>query len=319
MSAPAPELTVVLPGELPEMIAKTLEHLRAQSARDRMEVVVVTPSAARLGLDPAAFDDLNLRIVEVGSIDRLSVALSRGVREARAPIVAMTEGHSYPDPGWAEAHLRAHRGEWAAVGSAMGNANPDSLIGWADLLIAFSRWVEPDGPAEMDALPGHNTSYKRDALLEYGDELEGLLETEILLHWRLAANGHKLYLEPDAKTMHLNVSEPWSWTKLRFIGGRVFAADRAEGWSPLRRLTYVLGGPLIPFVRLWRMGPDLRRVAPRSKLVPQIFPVLFAGLAVEAFGEVVGYAIGVTSETRKPIDVELNRDRHVRGLSRREA
>lgn len=319
MSGVLPELTVVLPGELPEMISKTLQHLRVQSARDRIEVLVVTPSIADLRLDQAAFDGLDARIVEVGPIDRLSLALARGVREARAPIVAMTEGHSYPEPEWAESHIRAHRNSWVAVGSAMGNANPDSLIGWADLLIAFSRWVEPEGPAEMDALPGHNTSYKRDALLEYGDELEGLLETEILLHWSLGAKGHRLYLEPAAKTMHLNVSEPWSWTKLRFIGGRVFAADRAGGWRPLRRLTYVVGAPLIPFVRLWRMMPDLRRVAPRSSLMPRVLPALVAGLAVEALGEMVGYAIGVTSATRKPIDVELNRDRHVRGLSRREA
>lgn len=319
MSAGRPELTVVLPGELPEMIGKTLQHLRAQSARDRIEVLVVTPSAAGLGLDQAAFDGLDARIVEVGPIDRLSVALARGVHEARAPVVAMTEGHSYPEPGWAEAHIRAHRDSWAAVGSSMGNANPDSLIGWADLLIAFSRWVDPDRPAEMDALPGHNTSYKRDVLLEHGEDLERLLETEILLHWSLSAKGHKLYLEPAAKTMHLNVSAPWSWTKLRFIGGRVFAADRANGWTPLRRLTYVVGAPLIPFVRLWRMAPDLRRVARRERLIPRVLPALVAGLAIEAFGEMVGYGVGVTTATRKPIDVELNRDRHVRGFSRQEA
>ena len=50
----SPALSVVLAGPGPyETICKTVQHLRAQTARDRMELVIVTPSAQRLHFDPA--------------------------------------------------------------------------------------------------------------------------------------------------------------------------------------------------------------------------------------------------------------------------
>ena len=47
---------------------------------------------------------------------------------------------------------------------------------------------------EVDYLPGHNSSYKRDVLLGYGDRLESMMESETVLHWDLRAKGHRLYL-----------------------------------------------------------------------------------------------------------------------------
>ncbi len=311
-----PELTVILPAKSARTIETTLEHLRAQTALPRLELVVVTESKERLGLEAGALEGFPAaRVVEVGAFDRLSQAVVAGVRAAAAPVVVLAEDHSYPEPGWAEALLEAHQGPWAAVGPGMVCANQDSLLGWADLLMGFGAWVERDEAREMDGLPGHNSSYKRDVLLAYGSELEALFEIEHLLHDDLRARGHRLYFEPAARTRHLNVSRASSWLSNRFFGGWVFAVLRSRRWPPWRRLVYVLGSPLLPPLRLWRIAPDLRRLGKRHPLVPRVLPALVLGVVVESAGEALGYAFGSRVRVTKPLDVEIDRLRHVRGAS----
>lgn len=304
-----PALTVVVPGERWETVRTTLTHLEAQTARDRIEVLVLAPSVEALGSDGDPLFDA-ARVVEIGEIHSIGQVVLAGVRHSTAPLVAVAEQHSYPEPQWAEALIRAHE-TWDAVGYGMTAANPESLIGWADMLIAFGPWVEPERPTECEALPSHNTSYRKDMLLELGDGLETLLETERLLHWELRARGYRLFLEPAARTHHLNVSRVRSWLRVRLLSARVFAGDRARSWSTPRRLVYALGSPLIPLVRLARMRADLRRVSAHHKLVPRVIPAVLGGLMVEAAGEFLGYARGLRG-VAKPIDVELDRARHVR-------
>ena len=43
-------------------------------------------------------------------------------------VVAFGEEHCFPEPGWAQALIDAHREDYAAVGPAMHNANPDTIV-----------------------------------------------------------------------------------------------------------------------------------------------------------------------------------------------
>ncbi len=53
-----PEMSVVLvtPGSY-ETLGKTIQSLRAQTVRQRLEIVIVAPSADELGLDPSELKD----------------------------------------------------------------------------------------------------------------------------------------------------------------------------------------------------------------------------------------------------------------------
>jgi hypothetical protein len=230
-----------------------------------------------------------------------------GVREATAPIVAFAEDHSFPEPGWAEALIRAHDDGWCAVGPDVVNANPDRMVGWADVLLG-QRKIDPERAQVVEDLPGRNSSYKRDLLLGYGPELEQLLEMETLLHWDLRAKGNELYLEPAARTSHVNHDHLPGFVREHFYVGRLFAGQRARSWSRGRRLAYAGGAPLIPFVRLWRIAPEVRRYARKYRLVPGVLPPLLLGLVVGATGELLGYAAGPGSSPRKIVDVEFHRD-----------
>ncbi len=122
---------VIVTPDCYETIRKTIRYLRAQTVRHRLE-----PDNAELQ------DFLQVRVVEVGAITSTGAARAAGIHQASAPVVAFAEDHSYPDPGWADALIEAHRQPWAAVGPAMANANPATLISWANLFLNFGPWVE---------------------------------------------------------------------------------------------------------------------------------------------------------------------------------
>src|SRR5262245_5678598 len=208
----------------------------------QLELVIVAPSEAALNLDIIDTASFHLvRLVEMDEITSTGRAIAAGVRAATAPVVAYAEEHSYPAPDWAEALINAYRQPWAVVGVAMTNANPSNKVSWASLYTDFGPWVEPVAPGLISQLPPHHTAYKRPVLMEYGPELNTLFETEGILHRQLQAKGYELYLEPAAKTNHVNFMLLSSYIRAEFHGARMFAANRARtaNWSILRRLWYI--------------------------------------------------------------------------------
>ena len=313
-----PELSVVISTpDCYETIRKTIGHLRSQTARNRLEIVIVAPSAAKLDLDESDLSSFpEFQVITVGKLGSIARANAAGVREARAPIVAFTEDHVFPDPGWAEALIAAHRGPWAVVGPAVKNANPKSAISRAIFLIIYAPWAEPATAGEVNHLPGHNSSYKRRVLRDYGPDLESMLGAESVLHWDLRANGHTLYLEPSARVAHLNFERFSPWLRALFLTGRLFAANRARRWLLLRRLSYVGGAPLIPIIRLWRVRSRLRRTGRRPGRDSKVLPPLILGLAVSAIGEMAGYAFGAGNSERSMVKFEFHRQQGLTGRTR---
>jgi hypothetical protein len=285
----------------------------AQDVADRIELVAVTPRASELRqhiLTIIAF--AGVRIVEVDEIRSIGAAYAAGVREASAPIVAMTEDHSFPRPDWASVLIGRHRESWAAVGPLMCNANPANLISWADMLLGYGPWMDPKSGGEREHLPGHNSSYKRDVLLEYGDRLPRLLEAETVLHWDLRAHGHRLFQDTAACTDHTNFALLRSWTFVQIYGGRAFAASRASTWSLPKRIAFALGSPLIPLGRLKRTVDTLRRSSSlRVMLWPRIAPLLFYGLVLDGMGQGLGYAFGAGRWREKLARYEFDRFKHI--------
>jgi len=296
-----------------EAIGRTLAALRAQTARDRIELVVV--GSREPPADASSFEGFAAtRLVAVGRLECLGHAIASGVQAATGPIVAYSEEHSYPDPGWAAALIERHRGPWAAVGWALENPNPATRTSWAHLLSDFGPAVAPvAGGERRGGLPWHHVSYKRAELAAWGDELGEMLEAEGILHERLLARGGRLYLESAVASRHLNLSRLRYDLSSHFYGGRKFGFARArlEAWSAPRRLAYAIGFPLVPVVRLRRLLPDIRRVRPVSGIRRGLIPLLVLGLAVEALGEAVGYLCGAGRSRQLRLRTDLHRARHL--------
>ena len=305
----APALTVILPTwDTFDALRTTVHHLTAQTVAGAIELIICAPSAERAAVDAEAVRGLHsVRVLEAGPLKEMGPVRARAVREASADIVAFAEDHCFPYPDWAEALLAAHAAPHAAVGPAVHNANPESNISWADLLVEYGRWVAPGRRREVEMLPGHNSSYKRDVLLQYGQELDNMMETETVLFWDLRRRGYTLLFEPAARVMHTNFTRLGPYLQVQWHLGRAFGGRRAEPWSVARRAAYALASPAIPFIRLSHVvrGAITNRV-PFRRLV-SILPILLAGLAVDCIAQATGAAFGAGRSTVRLTAYEFHR------------
>jgi hypothetical protein len=318
MSVPL-ELSVIVvtPYGFPA-IRTLLRYLAEQTIRDLMEIVIVAPSRRELDLDRnllAAFG--NFQVIEVGPINSLNSPRVAGIFAARAPIVALTEDHCFPAPDWAENLVRAHAGPWAAVGPTVSLANPQHYRAWTNYLLQYGPWVHPTKGGEIGDLPGHNSSYKRELLLAYGDRLVDLLAADTILHWDLRRRGHRLLLETRARVHHVYMTRFRPFVAENYYIGRQFAATRARRWSLPVRAGFVLGSPLIPLVRFARIVRRMRQFGWYDGLMPAILPSLTTALVVSAAGEFMGYTFGIGNAMSKTVDLDFQRDRFVSAEERR--
>jgi predicted dehydrogenase len=298
-------------------IRTTVAHVRRQTVVSDIELVMVGPTEASL----AAPDDETcgfgaVQRVAVGPVQSIAHANAAGVRRASGRIVALTEDHCFPEPGWAAALVVAHRDDVAVVGPVVENANPGTAVSEADFVIGYGPWMAPMQAREMAFLPGHNSSYKRDDLLALGGRLERMLEAETVLHMEWAARGLRLRVEPAARARHVNYSRWASWLPVQFLAGRLFAGQRAAAWPRRRRWFYAAASPLIPAVRFWRCAAEFRRPGRRAGRLWRIAPALAIGLALDGAGQCLGYLAGPGDAMVRLARYEFNRIDHVRAEER---
>jgi GT2 family glycosyltransferase len=308
---PALAAIVVVPGKY-DTVRCTMSHLQAQTVVKQIEIIFVTPSHKQLRPEESELAPFHSwHVVEIGRVTSIAHGYATGIHHAHAPIVALTQDHAFPDNKWAELFVAAHKQHWAVVGPKMGNGNPNTMISWADFYMSYGEWAHPASSGAVRHLPGHNSSYKRDILLENTNELENLLEAESVFHRRLNAQGYELMLESGTCTLHLNYATWSSWLKKRYYQGRQFASTWARSWSWARRLLFIAATPIIPCVRLWRLQRHIRRGQAFSFLI-FLMPALLLGLLAEGIGHMIGYTAGPGNCIEKVTKYEFDRMKHVK-------
>lgn len=303
MENDCPSLTVITlaPYGL-EDIRDTLWSLSLQTIASEIEIIVVLRSSESNPVMETIERFHSFQTLVEQPMKISGEAKAQAVRAARAEIVAFAEDHCFPEAEWAENLLQAHRGPWGAVTPWMGPANPESPLSRASFNNAFAPW-NSEHRGECSNLPTHNTSYKRDLLLDYGGELGKMLDMEAAtLAPDLIHRGFPIFHEPDARVHHINVEKPLAFCLEQFLGGRHFGALRSEDWSVLRRMVYCLGSWLIPLVRLLRMAPT------RSSK-SQGLSTIILGMSLSALGESIGYALGMGKTDERRFEMEYRRYR----------
>ena len=291
-------------------LERTMQSLRAQASFDSMEVIIV--DCSQPGTPPLeGSDHPNVRTVCMPrDATTMAQARAEGVRDAQAPIVAFLDEHSFAMAGWAEALIEAHKGPWAGVGGEIYNLS--SAVGVADpiYLMGHGRWAPPAKRGEVELLPSHDTCYKREILLQYGDNLAQLLMAEPVLMWKLREDGHKLFLEPDVKSLHGYTVNPLTLVAF-YAWNRCFGHSRAEvfNWTPLKRLGFSLMTPFIPWIRAYRLLKLLIRIHPERLWV---FLTGLPFILLAQYGAAVGEAVGMLFG--KGISEILFTQTHLRGL-----
>ena len=300
---PEPALSVVLATDRVETIDRALAALRAQTASDRIELVLVSLLGERLALDPEdlqVFGSWQIVVPE----PRVSLAAGRaaGVRAARAPFVHIGETHAFPRPEWAATLIASLGADWSAVASGLGNANPRSVISWSNLIVDYGPWLDHLPAGEITRVPPYNTAFERGFALAALARAEDAFSPGFDVSAMLRTEGHGIMFQPAATLDHVNVSVARHWLAQRDVGAYVRTAERSRDWGRGRRLAYVLAGPLIPAVLSARLVHPFLAARRTGRLPKLTAPAMLLGVVAVACGEVAAFARGLSPEKARQAD-----------------
>ena len=306
---------VLVASTVDESIRHVVRCIRRQTLAGRLEFIVVAATREQIDdltrLDGDEVETLGwvTRVVLGRPVVDVDAESADGIRRARGPVTCVVEDHAYPLPDWVEKLLtpyQAAESRVGAAGSTVLNANPDSALSWTNLLIAYGTWLEPIAAGET-LVGNHNVSFRTDAVAPYGESLARRLTRGGSIMDDLRRRGFDVLLAPGARVYHANPSKLTSTLKLRFDGGRLYAASKAnaERWPVWRRGVYAALSPAIAVIR-WGMlkhkfGPAGRRSLPAVAL----------GLTLDAIGQGAGFALGSGGTPTRLRDFEIGRARHL--------
>ncbi len=216
------------------------------------------------------------------------------MRAARGDVVALTEDHTIPRPGWIPAVIRAHdeHPEAAAIGGAIENGSTFGLIEWASYFTTQGPHMAPLGNQVVPMTTNEaNVSYKGDVIAEV-DPDEGLGFMAILYNRRLAEQGRILRVDDRIVVDHFEtIGFGWT-TSIHFHNGRTISGFRRERGMTSEDWIRVATSMMLPAwrtVRVMRVGWAKGRL--RRQLIAAAPFALWLEY-VQAFGHLAGYVAG---------------------------
>jgi hypothetical protein len=288
----ATPLSVVIgTGEGWPYVGNLIASLRADAERLGAEIVIADGS----GNPPPRAPDIGPNVRWL-SVDAPSVfALYKvGLCAAHGDVVATTEDHALPRPGWCAAIVSAHAAhpEAAAIGGAIENGSTDGLIEWASYFTTQGPHMAPLGDRVVAMTTNEaNVSYKRAAVADLDDNA-GLGFMAILHNRRLAESGAVLRVDDRMVVDHFETAGFGPTTTIHFHNGRSISGfRRARGMTPedwLRMATALLL-PAWRTTRVLRVGLRKRRL--RRELLASA-PLALWLEYVQGAGSLMGYLLG---------------------------
>jgi hypothetical protein len=171
-------------------------------------------------------------------------------------------------------------------------ANPNSGSTDKTFRLTYGDYIQakrPRGPVKFVA--GQNSTFKRDLLLRYDEQLELLMNADLVMQWMLLRDGYEFLHEPSVKIAHLNENAVSRLCVGAFYWNWCFSNARAEvfKWSPIRKVMWIVLSPLIPWVRFGRMSASVSRdgfarIGQFICDIPAIFAVNYSSAAGQVFG-----------------------------------
>lgn len=279
-------------------IKKCLRSLENQQTDEPFEVIVVDSSTDNTaGIVREDFPFVRLYLFSERKYP--GEARNVGVSQAQADILAFTDADCIAAPNWIAEIIKAHRSSHpistgqAVIGGALDNGNPESYIGWAYYFCKFSQWMPQSKARPMIECPTGCLSVKKWAFEQYGPFREKGYCSDTEFNMNLVKAGYRPFFIPTIKVSHINISRLSRFLAHQPRHGKAFAQLRvkAEDFSSARRLLYVVGSPLLPFLLWFRVAKRVFTTKSYMKQFIASTPLIFLGLVAWSIGELLGYAL----------------------------
>ena len=285
-------------------IEKCLHSLESQSNQEAFEVIVIDSSNDGTShLMAQRFP--RVRLFTSSERKFPGDARNIGASHASGEILAFTDADCFVDRDWVSQILQAHAGtQHPLIGGVVDNGNPENYIGWAYYFCEFSQWMPQITPCYMVEIPTTCLSVKRWAFDRYGPFLEKTYCSDTAFNWKLGKEGYNPLFVPSIRVSHINITSLGDFLRRKVFHGKCFARVRMteQEFSNLKRLSYLLLCPLLPFLLLCRIASRVFHRGMYVKPFVLSWPLVFLGLVGWSWGELRGYLEG--PYVRAPHDVK---------------
>ncbi len=309
---PAPYISVIFfLGSQRERAEKSLASILGQKSIEKAEVLIFDTAFDQYP-PLAGSDHPVVKVHRVKEPLPFSILRTKAVEIARGEVIAFVEDHAYVASGWLETLIKDFRAGYVGVGGVPETLNPGVGISDAVTLMNFGFFYPTTEPRTYYILPGHNSAYRRDLLLSFGELLPTLITSEALLNTKIIEKGYTLLLDPGARFLHLNEETLSMVTISYYYWNHCFGEGRARlfGWPWWRRILQGLAIPLVPFARYIKYMRYFWRHDRKSILILLRYTGVFLyAQSVAAIGLAVGCIFGARDAEIKFRDYELNASR----------
>lgn len=272
-------------------VRPTLEAIRADAEAAGAEIVVADGSGTTAPDSAEAGPSVRWLRFDEPSVFKL---FAEGMRVARGEIIATTEDHAIPRPGWVGAILRAHaeHPEAAAIGGPIENGSAGSLLDWASYFSTQGPHMAPLGDREVPVTSNEaNISYKR-RVLDGFDDNEGLGFMAILNNRRLSKRGAILRVDDRIVVDHFQEVGFGPTTAIHFHNGRAISGFRRRNGMRPEEWLRVATSMLLPAWRTMRiMRETWAKGRMRRRLIASAPMCLWLEYS-QGVGNLVGYMTG---------------------------
>ena len=294
VSAACSVSVIVLSYNSQDTIRQCLDSLLAQDTSLPFEVVLVDSSAD----DTAAIVEHEYPWVRLIHLPRRAFpgeARNIGILNSSAEVIAFLASDCVADSQWLNTRYRWHQEGFMGVGGAITNANPGSIIGWANYFMEYLYCLPSRPREEIKGKLIHNLSYKREMFHRYGLFPAHLrLGEDTAFNRRMMLNGEPVIFEPNVSTGHINPTSILDFLSHQYQHGVSFALACRKGELSFFRIPE---RPLAKFVSLYQplIRYPLLRVRNSIQVIlrhqPALlsrlclcFPFLVLGIFSAAFG-----------------------------------
>ena len=198
------ELSVgLIAGELRGRAGRALQCLLAQTAVERMEIIVVDLNPEMGPLEGR--EHSSVRTLNRGDFKYYCEAQAELAAQAQAPLLAFIEDHCYAVPRWAEAILDKFQDPKVSAVNYTFVPAASGYMCRSILMAEYGLWMAPHPAGPIRIASSTNIAYRRDLLAAMIQSDPALLEAEFLVHRAIQKKG-EIHVAPEAMVAH----ETWS-------------------------------------------------------------------------------------------------------------
>lgn len=277
--------SVIIPAYNAEhTIMACLASVAPQAAAEAGAVIVVDSSAdATPDLVRRHFPEVTL--MHLPQRTDAGTARNLGIQQARGEVLCFLDSDCLAAPDWLQGLQRAQQDGHQAVGGAIANGNPDSLIGWAGYLAEFREYFPFQPRQFVPHVASCNVAYHRRIFERYGlFPTDWYPQEDLVFNQRLTQAGETILFDPAIRVAHINRTTVAAFLRHQYRIGRI-TAEVLKCFPALRgsrlarsRLLALCAAPLLPVVKFFNTLRVVRDAPDYQRRLRQAAPLLLAGL-----------------------------------------